>query len=139
MLSRIWIKGERPDQRHPQHQRLNHMGLKSSYLKSYKFGHFIVLFFYFSPRPLWAAVLVKCRFLNILPCSRVCRISNYGNSRSLWHGLWCCGGLWSGLSPFIYILINILWVISVTQMKYHLLKIWQMTSVSAHSKFHCLH
>ena len=29
MLRRIWIKGERPDQRHPQHQRLYHMGLES--------------------------------------------------------------------------------------------------------------
>ena len=55
-------------------------------------------------RPLWAAVLVKCRFF----CSQVCRISNYGDSRSIWHDLWCCGCLWSGLLPFIHILINIL-------------------------------
>ena len=27
--SRIWIKGERPDHRYPQHQRLYHMGLES--------------------------------------------------------------------------------------------------------------
>ena len=90
---------------------LYHMGLESPLsLKYYKLGHFIVLFLYCSPRPLWAVVLEKCRFLNILPCFRVCRISNYGDSRSLWHDLWWCGCLWSGLSPFIQILSNILWL-----------------------------
>ena len=57
-------------------------------------------------------VLVKFQFLNYLLCSRVCRISNYGDSRSLWHELWWFGCLWSGLSPFIQIFINILWVMS---------------------------
>ena len=38
---------------------------------------------------------------------RVCRISN---SSPTWYNLWYCGCLWSGLSPFIQILFNILWL-----------------------------
>ena len=42
--------------------------------------------------------------------ARVCRISKYGDFSPIWYNLWCCGCLWSGLSTFIQILINILWL-----------------------------
>ena len=81
MLSRILIQGERSDQRPPEHQII-------------PYRHFIVQFLYCSPWPLWATVLymlVKCYFLNISPCFWVYRISNYDDSRFLWHDLWGSG------------------------------------------------